>query len=343
MTDISVIKMIISVAVWRIYPSWVNDKLRAWEGLGHSGMFWARLSRDDFRLKLKIISFLSRVMSVSKSFCVSRAFERFGAKRSSSGAFGFDDDLKVFLKTLLRHRAFFCELRLRPQVFFENFLSFFKAKPVLLAWQLNLWRPPGWVKHFGDGTSNTRMRTWLRIPGVGEIERRRTIDRCRDWYKSCAVIHGPKENKKQGCQCVIARRLNPSSYTNQRILRSLFPRPFRTWLRCFRRRGCAAAGRSGCSTGKAKKSSHPWHFRCWSLRRNELEDTDLVHWTGALHRFSSRDAIIAVGSVLEKHFDSDFTPDQEKEITFKRWPPGYQCSKLGLALNGLRKQQRATF
>ena len=68
MTDISVIKMIISVAVWRIYPSWVNDKLRAWEGLGHSVMFWARLSRDDFRSKLENISFLSRVMSVSKSF-----------------------------------------------------------------------------------------------------------------------------------------------------------------------------------------------------------------------------------------------------------------------------------
>ena len=128
MTDISVIKMIISVAVWRIYPSWVNDKLRAWEGLGHSGMFWARLSRDDFRSKLEIISFLSRVMSVSKSFIVSRAFERFGAKRSSSWAFSSDDVSRVFLKTPLRHRAFFCELRLRPRVFFENFLSFFQSK-----------------------------------------------------------------------------------------------------------------------------------------------------------------------------------------------------------------------
>ena len=68
MTDISVIKMIISVAVWRIYPSWVNDKLWAWEGLGHFGMFWARFSGDDFRSKLEIISFLSRVMFISKSF-----------------------------------------------------------------------------------------------------------------------------------------------------------------------------------------------------------------------------------------------------------------------------------
>ena len=42
-----------------------------------------------------------------EEFFVSRAFERFGAKRSSSGAFGFDDVLEVFLKTPLRHRAFF--------------------------------------------------------------------------------------------------------------------------------------------------------------------------------------------------------------------------------------------
>ena len=42
------------------------------------------------------------------------------------------------------------------------------------------------------------------------------------------MIHGPEEKKKQkiqGSQRVIVRRLNPSSSTNQRVLRSLFPRP----------------------------------------------------------------------------------------------------------------------
>ena len=136
MTDISVIKMIISVAVWRIYPSWVNNKLWAWEGLGHTGMFWARLSRDDFRSKLEIISFASRVMSVSKSFFVSRAFERFGAKFQALGLLVSTMFLAFFLKTPLRHRAFFCEVLLRTQVFLENFLFFSKAEPVLLAWQL---------------------------------------------------------------------------------------------------------------------------------------------------------------------------------------------------------------
>ena len=51
------------------------------------------------------------------------------------------------------------------------------------------------------------------------------MDRRRDWHASCAAIHGPKEKKKQGSQRVIVRRLNPSSSTNERVLRSLFPRP----------------------------------------------------------------------------------------------------------------------
>ena len=175
MTDISVIKMIISVAVWRIYPSWVNEKLWAWEGLGHSGMFWARLSRDDFRSKLEIISFRSPSYVHFEEFFVSRAFVKFGAKRSSPGAFGFDDVLELFLKTAPGHWAFSCELRLRPRVFFENFYSFFKAEPVLLAWQL--WWSPGWAKLCGGGSSKTRMETWFS--GVREIERRRAADRRR--------------------------------------------------------------------------------------------------------------------------------------------------------------------
>ena len=67
-------------------------------------------------------------MSISKSFFVSRAFERFGAKCSSSGAFGFDDVLEVFSKTPLRHRAFFfANSDYDHEYFFENFLSFFQS------------------------------------------------------------------------------------------------------------------------------------------------------------------------------------------------------------------------
>ena len=109
-----------------------------------------------------------------------------------------------------------------------------------------------------------------RLPGVGEIERRRTIDRRRDWYKSCAMFHGPEEkktkkNKTKESQRVIVRRLNPSSSTNQRVLRSLFPRPGVATVSHFavfvdvdvQLQDGQAAGRSGCSAGTVKKSSHP--------------------------------------------------------------------------------------
>ena len=336
MTDISVIKTIISVAVWRIYPSWVNDKLRAWEGFGHSGMFWARLSRDDFRSKLEIISFLSRLMSVSKScFCFPR-FWKIWRQMFKLWDFRFRRCFGALLKTPLCHRAFFFANSDYDHKYFLNIpFLFSKAEPVLLAWLL--WQSQVWAKHFGDGTSKTRMKT--RLPGVGEIERRRTIDRRRDWYESCAMIHGPEEKKHKEvsmwlCEGSTFHHLQTSEFwgacfrdpTSLPFLTSLFSW---TWM-------------YSCRTvrlqrGDSEEKQSSWHFRCWSLRRNELVSTDLVLWTEALHRFSSRDAIIVVGSVLEKYFDGDFTPDQEKDITFKRWPPGYQSWKLGSALNGLKK------
>ena len=310
MTDISVIKMIISVAVWRIYPSWVNDKLRAWEGLGHSGMFWARLSRDDFRSKLEIISFLSRVMSVSKSFLFPALLKDLAPNVQALGLLVSTMFWGSFwkLRTVTGH--FFANSDYDHKYFLKISFLFSKAEPVSLAWQL--WRSQVWAKHFGDGTLKTGMKT--RLPGVGEIERRRTIDRRRDWYESYAMIHVPEEKKKittrkSACDCAKAQPFiiyKPASF-DEPVFETR--RRYRFALRCFRGRGCTAVRRSGCSARTAKKSSHPWHFRCWSLRRNELECTYLVHWTEALHRFSSRDAIIVVGSVFEKHFDGDFTPD----------------------------------
>ena len=87
--------------------------------------------RFSFEARNYLFSFPSYVHF--KEFFVSRAFVKFGAKRSSPGAFGSVDVLELFLKTAPGHWAFSCELRLRPRVFFENFYSFFKAEPVLLA------------------------------------------------------------------------------------------------------------------------------------------------------------------------------------------------------------------
>ena len=192
MTDITVIKMIISVAVWRIYPSWVNDKLWAWEELSHSGMFWARLSRDDFRSKLEIISFPSGVMSVSKSFLFPALLKDLAPNVQALGLLVSTMFWGSFWKLRSVTGHLFANSYYDHKYFLKISFLFSKAEPVLLAWQL--WRSQVWAKHFGDGTSKTRMKT--RLPGFGEIERRRTIDRRRDWYKSCAMIHGPEEKKK---------------------------------------------------------------------------------------------------------------------------------------------------
>ena len=140
---------------------------------------------------------------------------------------------------------------------------------------------------------------------------------------------------------MIAWSINPSSFTKSVSFRS---EPvsetrcrYRFALHCFLVRWRTVQVGQATARGRAKRSSHPWHFRCWSPKRNELECTDLVPLDSGITPFSSRDAIIVVDSVLEKHFDGDFTPDQEKDITFKRWPPGYQAWKLSLALNGLKE------
>ena len=72
--------------------------------------------RFSFEARNYLFSFPSYVHF--EEFFVSRAFAKFGAKRSSPEAFGFDDVLELFLKTALRLQAFSCELRLRPRVFF---------------------------------------------------------------------------------------------------------------------------------------------------------------------------------------------------------------------------------
>ena len=158
MTDISVIKMIISVAVWRIYPSWVNDKLWAWEGLGHFGMFWARLSGDDFRSKLEIISFLSRVMFISKSFLFPALLQNLAPNVRALGLLVSTMSWSSFCKLRSVTGPFLWTPTTTTSIFWI-FLFFFQAELVLLACQL--WWSPGWAKLFGGGSSKTRMETWF--------------------------------------------------------------------------------------------------------------------------------------------------------------------------------------
>ena len=113
MTDISV------MGEWQVAGVGGTRPLRNVLGEALEGRF-------SFEARNYLFSFQSYVR-FEEFYCFPR-FERFGAKRSSSWDFGFDDVSGVFLRTPLRHRAFFCKLQLRPRVFFENFLSFFQSK-----------------------------------------------------------------------------------------------------------------------------------------------------------------------------------------------------------------------
>ena len=126
---------------------------------------------------------------------------------------------------------------------------------------------------------------------------------------------------------MIERSLNPSSSTNQRVLRNLFPRPDVITVSHFTVIVYVDVklqdGQDAAQESEEKQS--PLTFPV--LITEGVTNLSAPIWfTGQGHCtvFLSRDAIIAVGPVLENHFDGGFTPDQEKEIALKRWPPGYQ-------------------
>ena len=120
-----VIKMIISVAVWWIYPSWVNDKLQAWKGLGHSRMFGRGSQGTIFVWSSKLsLSFLE--LCSCWRFLRFPCFSKIWRQTFERCEFWFRRCLGVLFETSLHHRAFYCELRLRPRVVFEITLLFSK-------------------------------------------------------------------------------------------------------------------------------------------------------------------------------------------------------------------------
>ena len=88
---------------------------------------------------------------------------------------------------------------------------------------------------------------------------------------------------------------------NQWVLKNLFPRPdvdpvlhFAVFMYVDVQ---LLVGQAAARGQRRNQSSHPWHFWCWSPRRNELDCINLVHWREALCDSSSRDAIFVVGTV----------------------------------------------
>ena len=96
-------------------------------------MFWPRLSRDDFRSKLENISFLSSYVRFEEFFFVSRAFEKFGAKRSSSGALVSMMSWRSFRKLRSVTGHVFATSDYDHEYFFRISFLFSKAEPMLLA------------------------------------------------------------------------------------------------------------------------------------------------------------------------------------------------------------------
>ena len=89
-------------------------------GRGSQGTIFVRSS--------KLSLFFPELCPFRRVPFISRAFERFGAKRSSSESFGFDDVLEVFLRTPLRHHVFFWSPTTTTSIFWK--LSSFVPKQI---------------------------------------------------------------------------------------------------------------------------------------------------------------------------------------------------------------------
>ena len=260
-------------ATWRIYPSskwssqWPYDGYirHGWMtscGLGRdSATVWNVLGeaiegRFSFEARNYLFSFRSYVRFEEFFFCFPR-FERFGAKCSSSGAFWFRRCFGALLKTPLRHRAFFCELLLRPQVFLENVLSFFPK-------QSRFYLPDS----YGDPKSEQSTLVMVRRKPVWKLDFR-ALARLSAEGPSIVVAIGTSRvrwsmvqkrkkkthTRKSACDCAKAQPFiiyKPASFEEPV---SETRRRYRFALRWFRGRGCTAAGRQAAARGQQRKAA----------------------------------------------------------------------------------------
>ena len=143
------------------------------------------------------------------------------------------------------------------------------------------------------------------------------------------MIHGLKETKARQSQRVIALYCLQNQWVNQRALRSLFSRHdvsavlhfavSCTWLYKVQQHVGQAADHRGQRRKAVIRDISGVGNRAVT---NMHECTNRVHWTEAWHRFSSRDAIIVLGSVLEKHFLRWFYPRSRKRNHFQTLATG---------------------
>ena len=176
-------------AIWRIYPSskWSSQ----WPYNGYIRHGWMRScgrGRDSatpgcfgqgsqgtiFVRSSKLSLFFPELSSFRWVFCFPR-FCKIWRQTLEPWGFWFRRCLGALFENCAWSLGIFLRTPTTTTSLFKSFYSFFKAEPVLLAWQL--WWSPGWAKLFRGGSSKARMETWFS--GVREIEPRRTADRRR--------------------------------------------------------------------------------------------------------------------------------------------------------------------
>ena len=252
-------------------------------------------------------------MFISKSFFVSHAFVSFGAKGWSSEAFGFDDVFELCLKTLLRHLALFANSHYGHEFFFLNFLSFFQSRAGVTC--LTAMAIPRLSKALW----------WWYVENLNENVVAIGTSRMR-WSKVQKRINA----RKSACDCP---NINPqtSEFRGARF-RDLMLLPFctsllsRTWMySCTsdrlqrgeseeKRRKAVICEISGVDHRGIKNLSAPIWFPGWR------------HCTVFSHLMQVSLLVLCKKSTLTVIVP--YYWDQEKQTTFKHWPPGYQKWEL---------------
>ena len=206
MTDISVMGHDQVAGVGGIRP--------LWNVLGE-----ALKGRFSFEARKCLFSFQS--YAHLEDFFVSRPFVRFGAKLSSSGAFGFDDVLELFLRTPLCHRSF----SLRTPIMTTDIFS---KCPIFFSKQSQCYLPDS----YGDPQAEQSTLVFLRRKLEWKLDSR-ALARWSTEGPSIVVAIGTSRLRWSMVQKWKTHKVSvwlceASTFPhveNQRVLRSLFPRP----------------------------------------------------------------------------------------------------------------------
>ena len=217
MTDISVIKMIVSVDVWH---GWMTNCGRGRDlatpecfGRGSQGTIFVRSSK----ISLFFPEFCSfrRVFRLPR-FCknLRQTFERW--------SFWFRQCLGGLFETLLGHRpSFLWTPTTTSSIFFKNYLCVFKAEPVLLA------------ESYDDPQAEQSILVMVRRKLAWKLHFR-VLARSSAEEPSIVIVIGTnhlrwsmvQKRKKQKDVSVWLCEVSTLHYLqNQRVLKSLFPRP----------------------------------------------------------------------------------------------------------------------